>query len=73
MSAILPHKPEDWSHVFEQHLNSGDLNAVMTLYEPEACFVSKSGETLVGQEAIRKVLGGLIQAKTHFKVGSFER
>ena len=29
--------------------------------------MSKSGETLVGHDAIRKVLGGLIEAKTHFQ------
>ena len=53
--------------MFEQHLNSGDFSAVMNLYEPEACFATKSGEILVGQEPIRKVLGGLIEAKTHFQ------
>jgi hypothetical protein len=33
-SMMLPNKPEDWPHVFEQHLNAGDLDAVMALYEP---------------------------------------
>ena len=45
--AIPPDKPEDWPHVFAQHLNVGDLDAVMALYEPEARCVSRSGETLV--------------------------
>ena len=40
-------RPEDWPRVFEQHLNVGDLDAMMALYEPEARFVSRSGETLV--------------------------
>jgi uncharacterized membrane protein len=52
--ATLPHKPEDWPKVFEQHLNAADLDAVMTLYEPEAHFVTKPGEILVGHDAIRK-------------------
>ena len=38
----------------------------MALYEPEARFVTRTGETLVGRNAIRKVLGGLIEAKTQF-------
>ena len=38
----------------------------MALYEPEARFLTQSGETLVGRDAIRKVLGGLIKAKTQF-------
>ena len=60
---MLPDRPEDWPRVFEQHLNAGDLEAVMALYEPEARFVAKSGETLVGRDRIRKVEGGLIEAQ----------
>ena len=60
---MLPDKPEDWPRVFEQHLNAGDLDAVMALYEPEARFVTKSGETLIGRDRIRKVVGGLIESK----------
>ena len=63
-SATLPHKPEDWPRVFEQHLNAADLDAVMKLYEPGAHFVTKSGEILVSRDAIRKVLSGMIDAKT---------
>jgi hypothetical protein len=40
MSATLPDRPEDWPRAFEQLLNAGDLDAVMTLYEPEAHFVN---------------------------------
>jgi ketosteroid isomerase-like protein len=54
---MLPYNPEDWPHVFEQHLNAGDLDVVMAVYEPEACFASASGEILRGREQIRKVLG----------------
>ena len=60
---MLPDKPGDWPRVFEQHLNAGDLDAVMALYEPEGRFVTKSGETLIGRDQIRKVVGGLIEAK----------
>jgi uncharacterized protein (TIGR02246 family) len=67
MSTISPHKPEDWSRQFVEHFNAGDLDAVMSLYEPEARFVTGSGETLVGRDAIRKVLGDLIEAKTQFQ------
>ena len=60
---MLPDRPEDWPRVFEQPLNAGDLEAVMALYEPEARFVAKSGETLIGRDRIRKVVGGLIEAQ----------
>jgi len=59
-----PGMPEDWPRVFEQRFDAGDLDAVMALYNPEARFVTRSGETLVGREAIRKALGGMIKAKT---------
>jgi len=64
--AALPFKPEDWPRQFEEQLNAGDLDGVMALYEPEARFVTPTGEILVGRDAIRKVLGGLVQAKTQF-------
>jgi ketosteroid isomerase-like protein len=60
---MFPDKPEDWPRVFVQYLNAGDLNAVMALYEPEARFVTKSGEILIDRDRIRKVVGGLIEAK----------
>ena len=46
-----------------QTLDEIDLDAVMALYEPEARFVTKSGETLIGRDRICKVVGGLIEAK----------
>jgi len=67
LSATLPHKPEDWPRVFEQHLNAGDLDAVMALYDAEARFVTPSGETFVGRDVIREVLAGMIAAKRQFR------
>jgi ketosteroid isomerase-like protein len=63
-STILSDKPEDWQRVFEQYLNAGDLDSVMALYESEARFVMKSGETLAGHDRIRKALVGMIRSKT---------
>jgi uncharacterized protein (TIGR02246 family) len=61
---MLPQKPEDWPGLFAQHLNAADLEAVVTLYEPDARFVTRSGETLVGRDRIRQVLAGMIDTKT---------
>lgn len=66
-SAMLPLKPEDWPQVFEQRFNAGDLDAVMALYEPDARFVARSGEVLIGHERIREALGKLIGAQTQFR------
>jgi uncharacterized protein (TIGR02246 family) len=60
-------QPEDWPRTFEHHLNAGDVDAVVALYEPDARFVAPSGETVVGRDAIRPFLAGLIAAKTRFR------
>jgi uncharacterized protein (TIGR02246 family) len=57
------HKPEDWPGHFERHLNAGDLEAIVALYEPNASFVPQSGEVVVGRDGIRRVLAGLIGRK----------
>jgi uncharacterized protein (TIGR02246 family) len=64
---MAPQKPEDWPRLFTQHLNAGDLDAVMDLYEPEARFVARSGETVAGRDRIREVLAGLVRTKTQLR------
>jgi uncharacterized protein (TIGR02246 family) len=61
---MLPYRPEDWPALFEQHLSAGDLDGVMALYEPDARFVARSGEIVVGRDRIREVLAGMIRSKT---------
>jgi uncharacterized protein (TIGR02246 family) len=63
-SAMLPNKPEDWPRLFVEHLNSGDLEAVAALYAPNAKFVGRSGETIVGRDRIRDMLTRMIRSKT---------
>ena len=64
---MSPSNPEDWPSVFEQHLNAGDLDKVMSLYEPDARFVAPSGETLIGRDRIGQVIAGLIRSQTKMK------
>ena len=33
---MLPRDPQDWPSVFTQHLNAGDLEKVISLYEQDA-------------------------------------
>jgi len=61
------HPPDDWPRQFTRHLNAGDLEAVVGLYEPDARFVAQSGQTLVGLDRIRDVLAGMIRAKTRLQ------
>ena len=62
-----PVEPQDWPHIFTERINAGDLDGVAALYEPDARFVSPSGETIVGREQMRRVLAGLIDAKTRMQ------
>jgi uncharacterized protein (TIGR02246 family) len=39
----------------------------MALYEPDARFVARSGEMVVGRDRIRDVLAGIIRSKTKFQ------
>jgi uncharacterized protein (TIGR02246 family) len=64
---MQPRKPEEWPTLFERHLNAGDLESVAALYEPDASFVPKSSDTLVGRDAIRAVLSGLIAGKARLR------
>lgn len=61
---MLPRKPEDWPRLFVQHLNSGDLEAVAALYAPNARFVARSGQTIVGRDRVRDMLAQMIRSKT---------
>ncbi len=68
----MPHSrhastPEDWPRAFTEHVNAGDLEAVVALYDADARFVARSGETIVGREQMREVLRGLIDAKTRLQ------
>jgi len=64
---MLAKKPEDWPRLFQQQFNAGNLDAVVALYEKEARFVSRSGETLIGRDVIRTILGSLIYSKTQLR------
>jgi uncharacterized protein (TIGR02246 family) len=63
-STMLPRKPEDWPRLFVEYLNSGDLEAVAALYAPNARFVARSGETIIGRDRVRDMLARMIQSKT---------
>jgi uncharacterized protein (TIGR02246 family) len=55
--------PEVWPQAFTTHLNAGDLDGVVALYEPDARFVARSGDILVGRD-LRQALAELIRTKT---------
>jgi uncharacterized protein (TIGR02246 family) len=60
--------PEECDSLFERHLNAGDLDALVALYEPTATLVASPGELSVGHPAIRDALGGFIAAKAQMRL-----
>jgi uncharacterized protein (TIGR02246 family) len=48
--------PEQMHRLFEEAFNSGDLEALITLYEPDAMLVPQPGAVAEGTAAIRESL-----------------
>ena len=49
-------RPEEVIELFAVSLNRGDVDAAITLYDPEAVFAPQPGEEVTGPEAIRDAL-----------------
>ncbi|HZA22697.1 MAG TPA: SgcJ/EcaC family oxidoreductase [Dehalococcoidia bacterium] len=54
------HKPEELDELFTQAFNSGDLDALVALYEPQACINPEPGQVATGTQAIREAWSGFL-------------
>jgi uncharacterized protein (TIGR02246 family) len=63
---MLARKPEDCDLLLVEALNKGDLEAALSLYEPNASFVLDSGQVVTGTAAIREVMQGFLALKPKF-------
>lgn len=52
---MLVYKPEDMNLGYDTAFNSGNVDAILALYEPEATLVIPPNTWVVGAEAIRAV------------------
>lgn len=57
------YNPEDMNSAFAEAFNSGDIESLVSLYEPEAVLVPVPGQVVVGVEAIRAALLELLSLK----------
>jgi|SRR5262249_9038945 len=64
------YKLEEVHDLFAQSLNAGDVDAVTSLYEPEAVVSPQPGQVLAGREAIREALTGYLAQKPRFTLHS---
>lgn len=58
--------PEDVHRLFAEAINGGDLNAILSLYEPSAVLVPQPGQLARGHAAIREALSGYLAMKPRF-------
>ena len=52
--------PEACDRLFGEHVNAGDLEALLALYEPGCSFVRRDGSVALGHAEIRVVLERLL-------------
>ena len=52
--------PEGVLNSVTEDINAGDLDSLMTLYEPLACFASQPGQLTKSQDGIRESLRSFI-------------
>ncbi|MBI3621186.1 MAG: SgcJ/EcaC family oxidoreductase [Nitrospirae bacterium] len=60
------HKPEEVHRLFADAFNAGDVQAILSLYEPDAVLVPQPGQVVQGQAAIRAALGNYLALKPKF-------
>lgn len=65
---VRAQRPEDCDRLLLSALQSGDIDASVALYEPGAALFAKSGEAVVGHEAIRASNAALIALKPRFQI-----
>jgi uncharacterized protein (TIGR02246 family) len=61
--SMAANKPQEIHPLFVEAFNAGDAEAVLALYEPQACLVPQPGQTVTGQEAIRAALQDFLALK----------
>jgi uncharacterized protein (TIGR02246 family) len=57
------HTPEEVLNSIVEGINTGNVESLMTLYEPEACFAFQPGQIIKGQQGIRQSLQGFVDIK----------
>jgi uncharacterized protein (TIGR02246 family) len=55
-----PETPEECDRLFGEHVNAGDLEALLALYEPGCSLVRRDGGVAQGHAEIRLVLSRLL-------------
>lgn len=54
--ADAPRTPEECDRLFAEYASAGDVDGLVSLYEPDGCLTGADGTTALGHEAIRAAL-----------------
>jgi uncharacterized protein (TIGR02246 family) len=60
--------PQDVQSQWAKAFNAGDLEGLMALYAPDACFVPQPGQTVQGHNAIREALQNFLSLGAKIKL-----
>jgi ketosteroid isomerase-like protein len=58
--------PEDICRLFQQGMAAGDLDSVLSVYDPEAVFLNQSRDVTKGREGLRRELASLAAMRARF-------
>ena len=63
---MAANSPEEICRLFQMYMAEGNLEGLLSIYDPEAVFLNQSGERKEGRPGLREVLAPLVAAKTNF-------
>jgi ketosteroid isomerase-like protein len=58
--------PEEICDLFQQHMGAGDIESLLSLYDPEAVFLNQSREVKSGSYGLRRELAPMAARKINF-------
>jgi ketosteroid isomerase-like protein len=59
-------RPEEICHLFQHAMAEGDIDSVLSVYDPEAVFVNQSRDVTKGREGLRQALAPLAAMRARF-------
>ena len=61
-------RAEECDELFAAFVRSGDLDGLLSLYEPDACLVQRDGTVVAGMDELRKTLSVLTAEPTEMRM-----
>ena len=58
--------PEEICSLFQQYMSEGDMDRVLSVYDPEAVILDKSGQVKKGEDGLRQNLAPFAAVKARF-------